>query len=185
VDAILTGIGTVRADDPRLTARGVRIRRTAYRVIIDSRAELPIDSALIRTIDEAPVLLVHGPKASPEALAALRDRGVVLHAGEIRGPRICLKQTLLALCEKHSIATMLVEAGPGLLAPLFEESLVNEVAVFIAPLLLGDPQAIPPLSGRAPADIAAATHLELRSRHTRGPDVLLRYGVPAIPKSID
>jgi diaminohydroxyphosphoribosylaminopyrimidine deaminase/5-amino-6-(5-phosphoribosylamino)uracil reductase len=99
----------------------------------------------------------------------------------MRGPRLSLKHTLAALSKEHAIATMLVEAGPGLIGPLLEESLVNEVAVFIAPLLVGDPQATPPLSGRAPADIFDATRLELRSRHTRGGDVLLRYGVN--PKS--
>jgi diaminohydroxyphosphoribosylaminopyrimidine deaminase/5-amino-6-(5-phosphoribosylamino)uracil reductase len=181
VDAILTGIGTVRHDDPQLTARNVRKRRTACRVVIDPRAELPVDSALVRTIDEAPVLLVHGPKADRSTLALLHAKGVLTHQGEMKGPRICLKQTIAAISKKHAIATMLVEAGPGLIGPLLEESLVNEIAVFIAPLLVGDPQATPPLSGRAPADIGAATRFELRSRHTRGSDVLLRYGVN--PKS--
>ncbi|MDG1838493.1 MAG: bifunctional diaminohydroxyphosphoribosylaminopyrimidine deaminase/5-amino-6-(5-phosphoribosylamino)uracil reductase RibD [Phycisphaerales bacterium] len=181
VDAILTGIGTVRHDDPQLTARKVRKRRTACRVVIDPRAELPVDSALVRTIDEAPLLLVHGPKANRDALQLLHAKGVITHQGEMKGPRLCLQNVLAALSKKHDIATMLVEAGPGLIGPLLEESLVNEIAVFIAPLLVGDPQATPPLSGRAPADIAAATRLELRSRHTRGSDILLRYGVN--PKS--
>ena len=181
VDAILTGIGTVRHDDPQLTARNVRKRRTACRVVIDPRAELSVDSALVRTIAEAPVLIVHGPKADRDSVALLHAKGVITHEGEMRGPRLSLKHTLAALSKEHAIATMLVEAGPGLIGPLLEESLVNEVAVFIAPLLVGDPQATPPLSGRAPADISDTTRLELRSRHTRGGDVLLRYGVN--PKS--
>src|SRR5204863_2249433 len=74
MDGILIGIGTALADDPLLTARppGPRI---ATRVVLDSQARLPVESQLVRTISQAPLLIVAGPTAPAERLAALRDRG--------------------------------------------------------------------------------------------------------------
>jgi len=75
MDAILVGIGTVLADDPLLTARPAG-PRTATRIVFDGRGRLPIDSQLVRTLDQAPLLVVTGPQAPRESLARLRDKGV-------------------------------------------------------------------------------------------------------------
>jgi diaminohydroxyphosphoribosylaminopyrimidine deaminase/5-amino-6-(5-phosphoribosylamino)uracil reductase len=185
VDGVLTGIGTVRTDDPLLTARGVRRRRTAARLVIDPHAALDLDSALIRSIDEAPVIVVVSPGADRRDVDALRSRGVDVVEGPTCGPRIDLTGTLTLLARTRGMHSILVEAGPGLLTGLFDEGLICEAAVFVAPRLIGDPQAIPPLTGRAPARIESADTLHLRSVHHRGDDVLLRYGVSGAAGSSD
>ncbi len=184
VDAILTGIGTVRCDDPQLTARGVRKRRTATRVIIDPRADLPLESSLIATLDQAPLMVICLPSASPERQESLRQLGVTIHHGHVRNGRIDLEQSLRSLHTEHHFSNMLVEAGPGLISALHEEDLIREAAIFIAPILIADQEALPPLQGQSPSLIAEANRLILQGQHVRGQDVLLRYGVPERPKSI-
>ena len=71
VDAIMVGIGTAIADDPRLTARvpGGIVPRVATRIVVDSKAKLPLDSNLVATANEIPVLLAVGPEADDERLS--------------------------------------------------------------------------------------------------------------------
>jgi diaminohydroxyphosphoribosylaminopyrimidine deaminase/5-amino-6-(5-phosphoribosylamino)uracil reductase len=175
VDAIMTGIGTVKADNPMLTARDVTIRRTAARVIVDPRAELAIDSALVRTASETPVIALCLPTAPSPRIETLREHGVHVHIGSETTDRLNLAEHLKHLSSEHGIATMLVEAGPGLLSSLLEDNLLNELAVFIAPMLMSDDQATPPLRGNAPPTISDTHRLTLIAHHRRGEDVVMRY----------
>ena len=78
-DAIAVGIGTALADDPLLTAR-IEGARQPLRVIFDSKARLPLDSQLLQTLDQAPVLVVAAPDAPSDRITALRDAGAeVIH----------------------------------------------------------------------------------------------------------
>ena len=178
VDAILTGIGTVKADDPMLTARGVSIRRIAKRIIVDPRAELPLDSALVRTARDTPVIVLCLQVAPPPRIDALRARGVHVHIGSETTGRLALASHLNTLSSEHDIATMLVEAGPGLLSSLLKANLINECAVFIAPMLMADDQATPPFRGSAPPTIADTHDLRLIAHHRRGDDIVARYVMP-------
>src|SRR5207248_1973742 len=74
MDAILVGMGTVIADDPLLTARPPG-QRIATRVVFDSRAQLSIDSQLVRTIQQAPLLVFVGPQAAAENIQSLQNKG--------------------------------------------------------------------------------------------------------------
>ena len=177
VDAILTGIGTVKADDPLLTARGVRRRRVAARVVVDPKGELSLDSALVRTANEAPVIALCLSTTPSPRIERLRKHGVHVNIGSETAGRLNLAEHFKHLSSEHSIATMLVEAGPGLCSALLKEDLINELAVFVAPLLMADEHAAPPLRGIEPATIADTTTLTLRAHHRRGPDVLMRYAV--------
>ena len=183
VDAILTGIGTIQADDPQLTARGVRRRRVARRLVVDPRAELPTDSALVRTIDAAPVSVLCLPTADAGRVEALRHAGVDVRSCPTRGTQLDLRTALAALDDAYDLSHILVEAGPGLLSSLLDEDLIRACAVFVAPLLLGDTQAIPPVHGESPLRIQDGRALHLMSRHRYGDDTLLRYGVPERPNS--
>ncbi len=183
VEAILTAIGTILADNPRLTARGVRLRCLAERVIIDPRAETPVDAAVLSTIAQAPVHIITHPSADRDRIDALRAAGADVHAGRTRGSRIALGESLIALNAASRWPHMLVEGGPGLLSALFDEDLVRELAVFTAPLLLADSAGVPPVRGESPASIDAARRLVPRHHHIRGADTLVRYGVPERPKS--
>jgi diaminohydroxyphosphoribosylaminopyrimidine deaminase/5-amino-6-(5-phosphoribosylamino)uracil reductase len=134
VDAVLTGIGTVLVDDPMLTARGVRVRRVARRVIVDPRLELPPDSALVRTCRDVPVTAACLPGADPDRAHVLRDLGVeVIEAPQHAADgRMDLAALLVILREHHHSATAIVEAGPRLLESFLHARLVDEAVAYVA-----------------------------------------------------
>ncbi|MDG2201588.1 MAG: bifunctional diaminohydroxyphosphoribosylaminopyrimidine deaminase/5-amino-6-(5-phosphoribosylamino)uracil reductase RibD [Phycisphaerales bacterium] len=180
VDAILTGIGTVLADDPRLTARDGRRRRTARRVVVDPDLRIPRDAALLQTLGDAPLTIACSDSShagKPDRVTELAGAGVdVLPLPPVEG-RLSMANLLVHLSGVHNCSTVLVESGPGLFGSLMQEGLVNEAMVFVAPILLGDGEAMPVLTGFAPGTIADGDSMTLRSMHRRDDDVLLRYGV--------
>lgn len=139
VDAILTGIGTVLADDPRLDARVRRARRTPIRVVVDPALAMPIDARML-AVDAGPVIVAVDERRLTTAAAtasALADRGVSfipMPAGADRLPDgRRLEHLLTTLARDHDVATILTEAGPGLLGALFDADLVDAALVFTAP----------------------------------------------------
>jgi diaminohydroxyphosphoribosylaminopyrimidine deaminase/5-amino-6-(5-phosphoribosylamino)uracil reductase len=150
MDAILTGIGTVLADDPLLTARppGPRV---ATRVVFDSRARIPFDSQLVRTASAAPLLVVCGPDAPPEAVAQLRGMGVevIECSGAQCAPGGIRPDPAAILSElgRRQMTNVLVEGGSELLGTFFDCRIIDEVHVFVAPKFLGGAGARSALAG--------------------------------------
>lgn len=180
VDVVLTGIGTVLADDPRLTARNVRRRRTARRVVIDPGLRIPHSCRLVAGAREAPVLVVCADTeiaARPREARALEDAGVEVLPVAADAGEIPLETVLRELVTRYDATHVLVEAGAGLCGRLLRDGLANELWVFVAPLVLGDEHALPPAAGLVAEDVADARRLELRRVRRRGDDVLLVYGV--------
>ncbi|MFB6138763.1 MAG: 2,5-diamino-6-(ribosylamino)-4(3H)-pyrimidinone 5'-phosphate reductase [Halobacteriaceae archaeon] len=140
-DAVMVGVGTVLADDPSLTVedqerieRREREERAAQpaRVIADSRARVP-DGA--RVLDEAAPTYVLTSEAAPdERVEELESAGVsVITSGE---GRVDLVDALDVLAEA-GIDRLMVEGGGELIASLFEAGLVDELSVFVGPLVIG------------------------------------------------
>ena len=129
MDAIITGAGTVRADDPTLTARP-RGLRTALRVVVDTNGEsLTLASHLVRSLAEAPVLLSVAEKfADSEHVKKLESAGVQIHpaVGDNHGQRL---QDLLKELGRRKCTNVLVEAGGGLLGVCFDQQVIDEVHV--------------------------------------------------------
>lgn len=189
VDAIITGIGTVLADDPLLTARGVRRRRVAHRVVADPMLEIPLGSKLVRSAREAPLTIVAREdllQAEPERARALRDTGaevwgVPLVAGAASGVELALAPLLKRLAEAHGVATVMLEAGARLLGAFFRQGLVQEALVFLAPIVIGA-HGRPAIEGIEPGRLADAMRLHLVDQRRRGEDVMLVYRAPfALP----
>jgi len=134
VDAVLTGVGTVLADNPRLTARDVRTRRTARRVIIDTHLRTPPGAALFADVGRAPVHIFtsRGAAESPRA-APLRAAGAQIHVAPDAGGRLDLRHSLRALREHCTACSVMVEAGPTLLGSLFTAGLIDAAVVQTAP----------------------------------------------------
>lgn len=176
VDAILTGAGTVRADDPTLTARGVPLRRTARRVVIDPRLTLDPASKVFCGLDAAPTTLVTAEGHATEGvLQHLRERGVQVWAMPAPDGEIDVRVVLRRLLQEYDASNVLVEAGPRLLGRLFREDLIDECQVYLGPLLLGDHLAADPAeAGPAPA-LAAARRFELLDLRRIGDDARLVY----------
>jgi diaminohydroxyphosphoribosylaminopyrimidine deaminase / 5-amino-6-(5-phosphoribosylamino)uracil reductase len=129
-DAIAVGIGTVLADDPLLTARDVDVARQPVRVVFDRQARLALDSRLIETLDEAPVLVVAAAEADPSRAIALREAGVeVVVADGI--------DAALAELGRRNLTSLLLEGGGTLAAAFVAANQVDAARVFVAPVLLG------------------------------------------------
>ncbi len=146
-DAILVGIGTVLADDPELTCRLAGARaRPLVRIVLDRKVRLPPSARLAQTAREAPVWLVHGPGADPERGAALTALGVRL-----------LESTdadILTTLGSTGLNRVLVEGGATIAAWLLHADLVDRLAWFAAPAIIGAEglPAVGPLAGGALAD---------------------------------
>ena len=135
--AILSGIGTVRKDDPQLNVRGVDTPRQPLKVIVDSRLEL---SPAARLLEAGNVLLVSAGQAVAEVAekaAALRERGAeILDLPDGKG-RVDLLALLHELA-RRGLNEVHVEAGSRLNGALLAAGLVDEVLLYLAPCLLGD-----------------------------------------------
>lgn len=124
-DAIAVGIGTVLGDDPLLTARTPGARQP-LRVVFDRRARLPLDSRLLDTLDQSPVLIVVSPEADP---LALRDAGAeILVVDSIEAALVDLG--------RRNITSLFLEGGPTLAGAFADAAAIDEARVFIAPILL-------------------------------------------------
>lgn len=175
VDAVLTGIGTVLADDPLLTVRHGRKRRTPRRIVIDPRLRMPDQCQLLASIDEAPLTIVCSDAAESSRINSLKERGAEVLAFPAENSRLVLADVLRDLAQRDDMTNILVEAGPGLLSLLFLENLVDMMWVFIAPMELRD-AALPAMPDASPANIAAARGMELLDERTRGEDIMQLYG---------
>lgn len=172
VDAVLTGIGTVLADDPRLTARDVRVQRVARRVIFDPQAETPIGSAVLDR--SVPCTILVGPSLDSGAMSRVER---LRHAGA-RIVELGIGDALRPAFEQlasDGVATMLVEAGGGLVGRLVRERLLDEAWVFVGALLVADDHAVRAARGSAPSEIASIERARLLSVRRRGTDALLHY----------
>lgn len=175
MDAIVTGIGTVLADDPLLTARNVpRVRRVATRVVVDRQLRTSPESALIRTAREVPVLIAHGPGAERRRVEGLSRTGVEVVAVPERGAGIDLR-ALLAMLAQRGATNVLLEAGARLTAGFLEEGLVDEAIVYVAGP--GAPAGRHP-EGRLGELLRAPVALTLRRARTRGADEELTFRRP-------
>ena len=134
MDAIVVGIGTVLADDPQLTARPAGLR-TPARVVLDSAGRTPLGSMLARTAREAPVWLAVTGRAREERLAALRGVGceILKFEGEGEVPIVGLLEELV----RRGVTNVLVEGGGRVLGAFFEDGQVDEVDVYVAPIIEG------------------------------------------------
>jgi diaminohydroxyphosphoribosylaminopyrimidine deaminase/5-amino-6-(5-phosphoribosylamino)uracil reductase len=158
MDAIVVGRGTAEADDPLLTARPPG-PRTATRIVVDTRRSLSLESQLVRTAREAPVLVAVGAESATADREQLRETGceVFLCAGENSQSRL---ESLLNELGRRRMTNVLVEGGSRLLGSLFDARLIDEVHVFIAPKLAGGEAALSPVAGSGVPEIAAALALD-------------------------
>lgn len=132
--AVMTGIGTVLADDPALTARAPEAVQQPLRVVVDSKARLPLAARLINQ-PGATLLIV--AELAPQRKAALHAQGVETLVLPGDDGLVSLRE-LLAVLATRGVNDVMVEAGPRLCGALLRECLMDELIVYFAPHLLGD-----------------------------------------------
>ena len=173
MDAIVVGAGTVRADDPLLTARPPA-PRTPVRVVVDARGGLAMESQLVRTARETPVLLVTTDGADPVRLRALEAAGVEhLTVRACDEGRVDLAGLMTELGRRR-MTNVLVEGGSALLGSFFDADAIDEIHVFVAPKLIGGASALTPLGGRGLERVPDVSQLEAPAITVLSDDVYLR-----------
>ena len=130
--AILTGIGTVLADNPSMTVRDIDISRQRLKVIVDSHLKTPIDAKILQGGNA----LIAFAQPNPQKEAQLLAAGAQLLFLPNSGGTVCL-QTLLSHLAAYEINEVLVEAGEGLNGALLALSAVDELLIYYAPKLIG------------------------------------------------
>jgi diaminohydroxyphosphoribosylaminopyrimidine deaminase/5-amino-6-(5-phosphoribosylamino)uracil reductase len=136
-DAVLTGIGTVLADDPLLTCRLPGMEdRSPVRVVLDTQLRLPLDSRLVASARTTPLWMIAGESAPPERRRALQDRGAEVFQLGARAGRVDLAEAAKFL-GRRGITWLLVEAGPVLAASFLTAKLVDEAVLLRSPKALG------------------------------------------------
>lgn len=158
-DAVLVGIGTVLADDPLLLPRP-RTRRPFTRVVLDTRLRIPLGSRLVRSTGPRTPLVVLCARGVPaRRRRTLEARGVSVVEVLARTGRIPPRAALAAL-RARGITSVMVEGGSEVLGSFLEARLVDEVALFRAPLLLGGRGSLPAFGGANPRVISRALRLQ-------------------------
>jgi diaminohydroxyphosphoribosylaminopyrimidine deaminase / 5-amino-6-(5-phosphoribosylamino)uracil reductase len=180
-DAVAVGIGTALADDPLLTARDVEGEvRQPLRVVFDATARLPLDAALVRGAGETPTLVVAGPAAPRERVAALRAAGVEVLALDERDAGLRLAAALEALGDREA-QSLLVEGGPRLAAAFVAAGLVDRLEWVLAPILIGGVDAPGALAGAGLGRLAEAPRLHAPRVERLGEDVLVSGRLRPVP----
>ena len=135
-DAVAVGIHTAVADDPLLTARIEGVPRQPRRVVFDSEANLPLDSKLVRSAHEVPVMLVCSRAAKRTATDGLRnaDIDVIVCTGQNEAARVA---SALDELGARGVQSMLLEGGPHLAGVFLEAGEIDETRMFIAPIIAG------------------------------------------------
>ena len=173
MDAIITGAGTIRADDPLLTARPPGFR-TALRVVVDSDGRcVEVPGQLMSTIDEAGVLIcVRGERADSGHLKQLTDLGAETFVTTGADGNDQVLQLLRELGQR-GLTNVLLEAGAGLLGTFFDLQLVDEIHAFVAPKIIGGSGSVSPIGGSGLAEIPSMASLTGITVRQFGDDVLI------------
>src|SRR5579875_284550 len=171
-DAVAVGIGTALTDDPQLTARIEGVRRQPRRIVFDSLGRLPLQTKLVRDARSVPLTVVvsrAAPRAATEALEA-HGVDVLVAPGENEPARV---RSALEQLGAAGISSILLEGGPHLAGAFLDAGELDEIRLFLAPLLLGGRTARNPIEGEGADAIAGATRAGTLDCERVGDDLLI------------
>jgi diaminohydroxyphosphoribosylaminopyrimidine deaminase/5-amino-6-(5-phosphoribosylamino)uracil reductase len=155
VDAVAVGIGTALADDPQLTARVEGVHHQPRHIVFDATARLPLDSQLVQAAPQLPLTVVVSRAARRSASEALEMAGadVIVATGENEPARV---RSAVDQLGSLGVTSILLEGGPHLAGAFLDAGEIDEVRLFLAPLLLGGRAARDPLEGEGVERISEA-----------------------------
>jgi diaminohydroxyphosphoribosylaminopyrimidine deaminase/5-amino-6-(5-phosphoribosylamino)uracil reductase len=172
-DAILTGIGTVLADNPRLTDRtGLPRRRPLLRAVLDTWLRLSPDSLLVRSRDEGTILVFCCEQRDAARQRQLETCGLEV----VPCPAIAGKVDLLAVLQelgRRDIISLLIEAGPTLNFEALRARCVDKLLCFIAPRILGGLSPLPLVGGEGFVRLDRSLDLRFGAIEKIGDDLLV------------
>ena len=136
-DALLTGIGTVLTDDPRMTDRTKQPRRRPLvRVIVDSKLRIPLKSGIVKSARNDVLIFTTQSQDSPKA-KLLRKAGVEIAQVRSHGGHVDLRKVLCEMGQRE-ILSVILEAGSELNGAALAQDLVDKIVLFYAPKIMGD-----------------------------------------------
>jgi diaminohydroxyphosphoribosylaminopyrimidine deaminase/5-amino-6-(5-phosphoribosylamino)uracil reductase len=179
MSAIIVGSETVLRDDPELTCRSGPLKRIAARVILDTRLRTPARCKLVRTARDVPTIIFTSRRAATTARARrLAVAGVLTKPTPLRGKQISLKHVLRKLAGL-GMSNVLIEGGGQILGSAFDQNLIDEAFVFIAPRLIGGSRAPSALAGDGVSLIVHSHRLKGLGIRRVGPDLLYHLRLPS------
>jgi diaminohydroxyphosphoribosylaminopyrimidine deaminase/5-amino-6-(5-phosphoribosylamino)uracil reductase len=174
LDAVVVGIGTAMADDPLLTARlpGASGVRQPRRVVFDSLARLPLTSRLVADASEVPLTVVVSRAAPRTATDGLKTHGVdvIVATGENEQARV---GSALEQLGADGVTSILLEGGPRLAGSFLDAGEIDEIRLFVAPIVLGGRNARDPLESEGVDSIADAVRSLTLTCDRVGDDLLI------------
>ncbi|HTP42479.1 MAG TPA: bifunctional diaminohydroxyphosphoribosylaminopyrimidine deaminase/5-amino-6-(5-phosphoribosylamino)uracil reductase RibD [Nitrospiria bacterium] len=179
-DAIMVGVGTILQDDPTLTVRMGEQGRDPHRVIVDEALKIPLHAKVLRQTSSAHTFVATTSLASPERRAALEALGVTVFVLEAAQGRVDLKALMAKLVEL-GINSVMIEGGGELIGSALRDGLIDRVAVFIAPTLMGGQDAKGMVGGRSPLTLDGLVRLHGLTVHPVGDDWLVEASLTPPP----
>ncbi len=175
MDAIMVGINTVLADDPRLTVHKIsaNLKDNPVRVVVDSKARTPLGYRILSP--EAHTIIAVSNEAPPEKINALEADGKaeVIVCGDEQVDLTCLMDEL----GNRGIKTLMLEGGSTLNYSMLHAGLVNEVMVCIAPMIAGGTRAKTLVDGDGVDYMKDAFRLKFKKSYNLGEDLIVDYVV--------
>ena len=172
LDAVTIGIGTALSDNPLLTARVEGVARQPRRIVFDAEARLPLTSQLVRSAGDVPVTVVCSRAASRGQASALEAAGVdiVRATGGTEAERV---RSALDALGQSGVQSLLLEGGPHLAGAFADAGEIDEIRLFIAPLVLGGRNARALVEGRGVDAVDAGRRALATEVERIGDDVLI------------
>ena len=173
--AIVTGVGTVKEDDPTLNVREVQTDRQPLKIIIDSRLETPPSAKILQNLDEAGVLIVCADLSSADLqqkAQAFQERGIEVIAMANPQGKVDLPKLFAYLAQEREMNEVHIESGFKLNGSMLREHCVDELLLYYAPFFMGE--------GIGMANVSPLQNLDLRQdwqiidQSLFGPDLRLR-----------
>jgi len=174
VDGIMVGMRTLLRDDPKLTVKFAGGRKP-HRIIVDSNAQTPVTSYVVRTAREIPTIVAVTSRAPKSRIEILERRGAKVFV--CGNGRLVSVKILLQTLRKLGIRKILLEGGGALNWSMLSSGLVDEVSVAITPRILGGEKAVTLVEGKGSPLVRDGVKLKLLNTAKYGPDLVVRYKV--------
>ena len=166
-DAVLVGINTVIADDPELTVRGIENGNSPVRIVLDSKARIPVNSRIFQ-IDGTPVIIATGNKALSRKWPNLPDLKIL--TSPTATPEITW---ILSELHKLGLKSLLVEGGSFTYASFLKSGAVDRLVLFVGPKIIGGQQALSWCGELGVDRLNQAIQIEINSITAVGEDWLI------------
>ena len=173
VDAIMVGIGTVLADDSRLTVRLVTPKKQPYRVVVDSFLNIPVQAKLIEAAVDGKTIIFHSGRADARKKRALAQAGAVLmEAPEHEEGKLDIRWIIKRLGELE-ITSVIIEGGPQLAYSAVKAGAVDKFLIYMAPSIMGGEDSPGMIGGKGPGKIDDLLRLKNIKIRKLGEDLLI------------